>query len=543
MNKPWLKTYGDAIPEHIDPEAWPSVTEMFDRSIEAWGDKTAFVSLGNRRSYAEIGALSRALAGYLQTRLGVKKGDRVAVMMPNIMAFPVTFLALIRCGAIQVNVNPLYTPHELEHQLNDSGAETVVIFAGSTPTLAEIIGATPVRNVITVDLGDGGAVPVEGPAVDARLAGTIPFARALEEGAAMPFQPQVMSNSDTLFLQYTGGTTGLSKGAVLSHGNLVANTEQFKAMMPQAMRPGQEVVVTALPLYHVFALMVNLITYFSLGAENHLVANPRDSGQLIGAYRDSGFSVSTGVNTLMAGLVANPEFHKVDFSNIRMMMGGGAPVLPVTSERWKALTGTHIREGYGLSETSPILCVNPLTLDGFSATVGLPVPSTDVKLLDADDNEVGIGGSGEICVRGPQVMSGYWNRPDSDHTVFTDDGFFRTGDIGMFDEAGFLKIVDRKKDVVLVSGFNVYPNEIEAHVAHLDGVAECAAVGVPDDKTGEAVRLFIVARVGAELTEAEVIAHCRKELTGYKVPHQIRFMAELPKSSVGKILRRELRDI
>lgn len=543
MSKPWLKTYGDAIPEHIDPNAYPSVTAMFEQAIETFSDKPAFVSLGQELSYRDFGTLSRNFAAYLQNELGIRKGDRIAVMAPNILAFPIAFMGIIRCGAIQVNVNPFYTPHELEHQLNDSGAETIVIFSGSTPTLAEIVTGTPIRNIITVGLGDGGNGTVASPAVDPRLTQTIALADALEKGRDLPYERLEISNDDTLFLQYTGGTTGLSKGATLSHGNLVANTEQFKAMVPSATRPGQEVVVTALPLYHVFALMVNLITYFSLGARNHLVASARDQEQLIGAYRDSGFSVSTGVNTLLAGLVAHPEFQKIDFSNFRLMVGGGAPVLPITSERWKAITGAHIREGYGLSETSPILCVNPLTVDGFSATVGLPVPSTEIRLLDDQDNDAPMGGAGEICVRGPQVMSGYWNRPDADHKDFTPDGFFRTGDIGVFNDEGFLKIVDRKKDVVLVSGFNVYPNEIEEHVSHLEGVVECAAVGVPDDKTGEAVRLFIVRGASADLTEDEVVTHCRKELTAYKVPHQIRFLTELPKSSVGKILRRELRDL
>lgn len=543
MSKPWLKTYGTDIPEFINPKAFPSVTAMFEQAFETYKDQTAFVSLGTSRTYGEIDEVSRAFAAFLQNDLGVKKGDRIAVMVPNILAFPIAFTGIIRCGAIQVNVNPMYTPHELQHQLNDSGAETIVIFSGSSPTLAEIVEKTQIKNIITVNLGDGGDREIPSPPVDPRLSGVIRFSDALESGKGKTYTAPEITLDDTLFLQYTGGTTGLSKGAVLSHGNLVANTEQFKAMMPRALRPGKEVVVTALPLYHVFALMVNLISYFSIGAKNYLIANPRDPEELIGTYRDSGFSVSTGVNTLMAGLVAHPEFAKIDFSNFRLMMGGGAPVLPVTSERWKQVTGEHIREGYGLSETSPILCVNPMTVEGFSATVGLPVPSTEIKLLDDLDNEVAMGEAGEICARGPQVMSGYWNRADANDKEFTSDGFFRTGDIGVFDEAGFLKIVDRKKDVVLVSGFNVYPNEIEAHVTELEGVLECAAVGVPSEKTGEAVRLFIVQAPGANLTVGDVIAHCRKELTGYKVPHQVRFIDELPKSTVGKILRRELRDV
>jgi long-chain acyl-CoA synthetase len=345
-----------------------------------------------------------------------------------------------------------------------------------------------------------------------------------------------------LFLQYTGGTTGLSKGAALSHRNLVANTEQFKAFVqPHVRRPGQEVVVTALPLYHVFALMVNFISYYSLGAENWLVPNPRDMDGFVGILRDARCTVFTGVNTLFGGLVMHPKIGEVDFTTLRVAIGGGAAVHPATSAKWKALTGADILEGYGLSETSPILTLNPMRAEPFTATVGLPLPSTDIKLLDESDNEASLGEAGEICAKGPQVMSGYWQKPDANAAAFTPDGYFRTGDIGVFDENGYLKIVDRKKDMIIVSGFNVYPNEVEAVAAACAGVAECACVGRPDDKTGEAVRLFVAKAPGASLSEADLIAHCRRELAAYKVPKDVRFLDALPKSAVGKILRRDLR--
>jgi long-chain acyl-CoA synthetase len=473
----------------------------------------------------------------------VKKGDRVAVMAPNILAFPIAFLGIIRTGAAQVNVNPLYTPRELEHQLNDAGVETIIIFTGSTPTLAEAIGRTGIKSVITAGLGEGSAAKLPSPPVDARLGGTIAFADALAEGAALPFKPVELNGDDLLFLQYTGGTTGLSKGAVLSHRNLVANTEQFKTCMPYALRPGQEVIVTAIPLYHIFALMVNFITYFSVGAANWLVVNPRDMDSFIEILKQSKLTVFMGVNTLYVGLVAHPRIREVDFSNLRLVGGGGAAVLGATSDKWKEITGQFIREGYGLSETSPVWSFNPAFIAEFTGTTGLPMPSTDIKLLDDNGREVGPGEAGEICAKGPQVMKGYWQKPEANAAAFTADGYFRTGDIGAFDEKGFLRIVDRKKDMIIVSGFNVYPNEVEAVVASCPGVLECACIGVPDPKTGEVVKLFVVKTPTATLSTETLVAHCRQQLTAYKVPKTVSFLDTLPKSTVGKILRRELRDL
>ncbi len=511
--------------------------------MKRYADKPAFRCFGQTLTYADTDHLSRAFAAYLQQKLGVRKGNRIAVMLPNIPAFPLAMMGIVRAGAVQVNVNPLYTPRELEHQLNDAGVEIIVIFSGASSTLAEIIDKTSVKQVISVALSDGTDAVIASPAVDARLTTVISFAVGLAEGAGLRFTPVPVTGDDLLFLQYTGGTTGLSKGAALSHGNLVANTEQFKAFMPDAFRPGQEVVVTALPLYHIFALMVNFISYFSSGAENWLVTNPRDVEAFIDILKQARCSVFTGVNTLFAGLLMQPRIKEVDFSNLRVAIGGGAPVLPITSARWKAVTGKDILEGYGLSETSPILTLNPMTIVGFSATVGLPLPSTDIKLLDDQDIEVAIGEAGEICAKGPQVMRGYWQKPEANAAAFTADGYFRTGDIGVFDAKGYLKIVDRKKDIVIVSGFNVYPNEVEKVAASCTGVAECACVGVPDDKTGEALRLFVVKTAGAVLTEQVVIGHCRREMTTYKVPKQVRFLDALPKSSVGKILRKDLRTV
>ena len=538
----WTRSYG-TIPKEINPDRYPSITAMMEEAMQRYADKVAFNSFGKTLSYAQVDQLSAAFCAYLQHTVGIKKGDRVAVMLPNLAAFPLTLLGIIRAGAVQVNVNPLYTPRELEHQLTDAGCDALVIFNGSTPVLAEIIGHTRLKSVLTVGLGDGLGVQLPSPAVDTRLTQAVPFSTALAEGAQLERVPVQLHGNDTLFLQYTGGTTGLSKGATLSHRNLVANTEQFKAFMAGAMREGEEVLVTAIPLYHIMALMGNFLSYFSIGAENWLVANPRDMDGFVATLKAARPSVFVGVNTLYQGLTMHPGLKEVDWSRLRMSAGGGAAVVGVTSDRWKAITGNFIREGYGLSETSPILSFNPLFIEDFSGSTGLPVPSTDIKLLDDYGNAVALGASGEVCAKGPQVMSGYWNQPEANASAFTPDGYFRTGDVGVFDERGFLKIVDRKKDMILVSGFNVFPNEVEAVASACPGVAECACIGVPDERTGEAVKLFIVRSATASLTAEDVIAYCRKELTAYKVPKQVVIVAALPKSTVGKILRRDLRSV
>ena len=542
--KHWLAAYGEKIPCEIDPDVHGSVLELLEAAMRRYADKPAFRCFGQTLTYADTDRLSRNFAAYLQGKLGVKKGDRIAVMLPNIPAFPLAMIGIVRAGGVQVNVNPLYTPRELEHQLNDAGVETIVIFNGVSATLAEIIGKTGVKQVISVAPGDGIGAELPSPTLDPRLTNAVAFSSALAAGAELDFKPVSLAGDDLLFLQYTGGTTGLSKGAALSHRNLVANTEQFKAFLSDALRPGEDVVVTALPLYHIFALMLNFISYYSTGAENWLVPNARDINSLVDIMRQARCTAFTGVNTLFGGLLMHPDIAAVDFSRLRVAIGGGAAVLPTTSAKWKALTGQHIREGYGLSETSPILTLNPAaSASGFSATVGLPLPSTDIKLLDDDNNEVPIGEPGEVCAKGPQVMRGYWQKPEANADAFTADGYFRTGDIGVFDAKGFLKIVDRKKDMIIVSGFNVFPNEVEAVAAACSGVAECACIGRPDEKTGEAVRLFVAKAPGASLTEADLIAHCRRQLSAYKVPKEVRFLDALPKSNVGKILRKDLRGL
>ncbi len=540
----WLATYAqNRIPAEIDADACPSVQHLLEAAMLRFADKPAFRAFGQTLSYADVDRLSGAFAAWLQNTLGVKPGDRVAVMLPNLMAFPVACLGIIRAGAVQVNVNPLYTPRELLHQLQDSGSETIILFNGATPTLAEIIGQSGIKTVITVAPGDATPATLPSPPVDARLSGSIAFSQVLHEGAGMVRTPVQCQGSDLLFLQYTGGTTGLSKGAALSHRNLVANTEQFKAFMPEALRPGEEVIVTAIPLYHIFALMVNFITYFSVGAESWLVANPRDMDGLVATLKQARPTIFMGVNTLYAGLVMHPGSKDVDWSRLRLAGGGGAAVISAVSDRWQALTGSFIREGYGLSETSPIVSFNPAAVQSFTGTTGLPLPSTDVKLLDEEGREAALGETGEICVKGPQVMSGYWQQTEANAEAFTADGYFRTGDVGVFDAQGYLRIVDRKKDMIIVSGFNVYPNEVEAVATACQGVAECACVGVPDERTGEAVKLFVVKTPGATVTTEDLIRYCKTEMTAYKVPKIVSFLDALPKSAVGKILRRELRDV
>jgi long-chain acyl-CoA synthetase len=534
----WTQSYG-TIPTEIDADLFPSVNALLDAAMRQFADKPAFRTLDRTVTYAEVNRQATALAAYLQKVVGVRKGDRVAVMLPNVLAFPVVFIAITRIGAVQVNVNPLYTARELEHQLNDAGIEAIVVCHGSMPTLENVIGQTRIKTMITVGADDGKDAATPSYPVEREVT----LQQAILDGETHTLDPVAVSGNDLLLLQYTGGTTGLSKGAALSHRNLIANIEQFKAFMPNAYRPGEEVVVTAIPLYHIFALMVNFLTYFSAGAENWLVANPRDMDTFIDILKAARPTVFVGVNTLYAGLAACPRLAEVDWSRLTLCAGGGAAIIEVVSDRWKAVTGGFIREGYGMSETSPVVSFNPQFIEHFTGTIGLPLPSTDIKLLDDDDREVAIGEAGEICVKGPQVMSGYWEKPEANEKSFTEDGYFRTGDIGVFDTQGYLKIVDRKKDLVLVSGFNVYPNEVEAVVTAYPGVAECACIGVPDVKTGEAVKLFVVKAADADVTEEALIAHCRASMAAYKVPRIVQFVDALPKSNVGKILRRELRHI
>ena len=536
----WQKSYSEGIPNEIDTSDCNSINELFREAVESYGDKVAFSSFGSELTYKEVGRLSRNFAAYLQNDLGIKKGDRVAMMAPNTLVFAVGMFGVIRTGAVQVNVNPLYSPRELEHQLRDADVDTIIVFSGSTATLAEVIDRTPVKNVIVFGLDDLVNKGLPSPPVDGRLSGTIPFADTLALGVDLGLDELPLFQDDLLFLQYTGGTTGLSKGAMLTHGNLLSNIAQFEAVDPGLIEKGGEVVMTAIPMYHIFALMVNTLAFFKLGGKNVLVANPRDMESFVKTWAASSPTIFTGVNTLYVGLLHTPGFSDIDFSNLKISMGGGAPVQQAVSQKWKDLTGRYIKEGYGLSETSPILTVNQLTQTEYRSGIGLPLPSTDISLRDDDGNEVPQGQSGELCAKGPQIMKGYWRQPEATAEVTTQDGYFKTGDIAVMDEDGYFKIVDRKKDMILVSGFNVFPNEIEEEVAGMPGVLESACIGVPNDASGEAVRLFVV-KSDHSVTEDDVRNFCRGRLAGYKVPKQVVFIEELPKSAVGKILRRELK--
>ena len=541
MDRIWQKHYG-TIPAEVDATAQGTIVDLLETAVAEFGDKAAFHALYTNLRYSEIDRLSRDFAAYLQTKLSLAKGARVALMMPNLLSFPVVSFGIIRAGLVQVNVNPLYSPRELAHQLNDAGCDTIVIFSMATATLEAIIDQTGIKTIISVGLDDlNGLQMANPPVVESLRARAVPLLRCLLEGKQMPFNKPVVTQDDLIFLQYTGGTTGLSKGAMLTHGNLASNVAMFVEWTKDHVVRGEEVVVTALPLYHIFALMVNFLSYFKIGATNVLIPNPRDMEAFVKEWSKWRVTAFTGVNTLFVGLMHTPGFASQDFSKLRVCMGGGAPVQNAVSARWKSITGQHITEGYGLSETSPILTANPLSLTEAIGSIGIPFPSTDISIRDDDGKEVAMGAAGELCAKGPQVMRGYWQNDTANAECFTPDGYFKTGDIATVDAEGYFRIVDRKKDMILVSGFNVFPNEIEDVIAHLDGVMESACVGVPDDKTGEAVKVFVV-RSKDSVTEDDIIAHCRKELAAYKVPRQIVFKAELPKSTVGKILRRELRD-
>lgn len=534
--RPWLASYrANGIPFDIDPDACASVVHLMEAAMRRFPDRTAFRADGQSLTFAEIDRQSQAFAAWLQHTLRIRTGDRVALMLPNVLAFPVASLGILRAGAVQVNINPLYTARELAHQLGDAGVKAIVVCRQARAVLAEAMSATPVAHVIVVDAGN------EGHDGDDGDDGAIDFAAAVRAGALQPYAPVPLCGDDVLFLQYTGGTSGLSKGAVLTHRNLLANIAQFKAISPDALRAGAETIVTAIPLYHIFALMVNFLAYFSVGAENWLVANPRDGNAFIDVLEQARATVFVGVNTLYASLLAHPRIGAVDFAPLRLSIGGGAAVLRTVSDQWLARTGTFIREGYGLTETAPVLTFNPASVRSFNGSTGLPVPGTDIVLLDDEGMPVAPGQPGEVCARGPQVMRGYWRQPEANAQAFTADGYFRTGDIGVFNPDGFLAIVDRKKDIVIVSGFNVYPNEVEAVASTCPGVAECACTGMPDARTGEALVLYVVTAAHAILDADTVVAWCRTLLTAYKVPKTIRFVDALPKSAVGKILRRELR--
>jgi long-chain acyl-CoA synthetase len=519
-----------------------SIWEYLDGAAKAYGDAVAFENYHNTLSFADMGRYADALAAYLQGEMGVVKGTKVALMSPNCLAHPVCTMAIHKCGGVQVSVNPSYTPDELLHQLNDSDAEILILFSGSIANFAPIRDRVAVKQVMVMTLGDCGQNPLPSPPVPDGFPGFVMLSDALEQGASMGFTPVSVGRDDLAFLQYTGGTTGPSKGAMLTHDNLLSNVDQTFDLAHAVMREGEEIIVTALPMYHIFALMVNFLCYTGFGGKNVMITDPRNMDQFMAAIKDSGFTRINGVNTLYAGMMLHPEFVNVDFSKLKQAVGGGTATMQAVSDKWQSITGKPLLEGYGLSETSPVLTMSPPDWTEFTGTIGYAVKDTDIKLLDDDDNEVADGERGELVCKGPQVTQGYYNRPDATREAFTKDGYFRTGDIAIRDEQGRYKIVDRKKDMVIVSGFNVYPNDVEQAASKCPGVQECACIGVPDDKTGEAVKLFVVRSEGSEVTPEQIISFCREHLTAYKVPKQIAFIDEVPKSAVGKMLRRELRD-
>jgi len=543
MQRNWLASYPSGVPHDIDPDSHRSVVEIFDRAIARFGRAPAFNSMGSTLCYDDLDRNADALAAFLQHELGVRKGDRIAVMLPNLLQYPVSILGILRAGATVVNVNPLYTPRELLHQLNDAEVSVIVIFSAVTPALAEVAAETGVRHVVIAQLGDLLALEVPKSDPDPRLTNTVAFEYALARGAQMSPLSVTTDPEDIAFLQYTGGTTGVSKGAALTHRNIVANILQTATWLLPKAGEGEEVVITPLPLYHIFALTVNCLVFVHLGGYNVLIADPRDLPGLVKVLSGIRFSVITGVNTLYNGLLHTPGFGDLDFSTLKLTIGGGAAVQKSVAERWEQVTGGLVLEGYGLSETSPVLCVNPATQEQYQPGIGLPVPSTHVSLRNANGEEVAPGEVGELCAKGPQVMAGYWRRPDATRDAMTADGFFRTGDLAKLNKEGRFCIVDRKKDMILVSGFNVYPNEVEDVIASCTGVLEVACIGVPNEKSGEAVKVFIVRNPEAILSETELEAYCRANLAGYKVPKHYAFVSALPKSPVGKILRRELRDL
>lgn len=548
MKHPWLAAYPPGVPAEIDPTSSPSLVALLASVCEQYGPRRAFGSFGSYLSYAALDRHATAFAAYLQRRMHVHPGDRVAIMLPNLLQYPIALLAILRCGATVVNVNPLYTPRELRHQLVDSGARVILIYGPMLPTLAEIAADTALRAVITTNAGDLFPAARRMAANFAttrrlrrpRLSRQVPFLQALARGRTLRFSPPAIAATDLAFLQYTGGTTGLAKGAMLSHGNMVANVLQAHAWTRNVARPGEEIIITALPLYHIFALTLNCFTFMLHGGLNYLIANPRNLPQFLRELKRVPFTALTGVNTLFGALVQQPEFRAMDFSRLRFVGGGGSAIQRPVAQRWLDVTGTTIVEGFGLTEASPLVCMNPPGLAGFNGSIGVPAPSTECRVVDDDGRTLPPGEAGELWVRGPQIMQGYWQRPEETAQVLTTDGWLRTGDIAVMQPDGFFRIVDRKKDMILVSGFNVYPNEIEEVAAMHAGVAESAAIGVPDARTGEAVRLVVV-RSDPLLTEASLLHHCRENLTNYKIPRQIVFVDELPKSNVGKILRREVR--
>ncbi|MBS0557022.1 MAG: AMP-binding protein [Proteobacteria bacterium] len=552
IERPWLANYPPGVPAKIDIDQYRSIAHVLEIACDRFAHRPAFANMGRTLTYAQVDRLSRHFASYLLNDLKLARGDRVAIMLPNVLQYPVAIFGVLRAGLTVVNTNPLYTARELRHQLHDAGVSAIVVLDNFAATLAEVLHDTPVQHVITTGIGDLLAAPksmlvnfvlkhVKKLVPAFRIDHAVRFKAALARGARMAPPKVDIGHDDIAFLQYTGGTTGVAKGAMLAHGNLVANMQQASAWIGVKVREGEEVIVTAIPLYHIFALTANCLVFMKFGGLNHLVTNPRDMPGFVKILRGIRMTAITGVNTLFNGLLNTPGFDKVDFSAMHLSLGGGTAVQRAVAERWKKVTGVTLVEAYGLTETSPAACMNPLDLAEYNGSIGLPIPSTDVTVRDDDGNLLPTGQAGELCVRGPQVMKGYWQRADETAQVLGADGWLHTGDVARMDDKGYFFIVDRKKDMILVSGFNVYPNEIEDVVAQCPGVLEAAAVGIPDEKSGEAVKIVVV-RKDPNLSAETVRAFCKENLTGYKLPKVIEFREALPKSNVGKILRRELRD-
>lgn len=552
VERPWLAHYPKGVPAEIDVNEFSSIPDVLATACRDFAANPAYENMGRTLSYAQVDALSQQFAAYLLYELKLKQGDRVAIMLPNVLQYPIAIFGVLRAGLTVVNTNPMYTVRELRHQLVDADAQAIVVLDNFAATLSEVLAETPIRQVITTGVGDLLGFPkgnlvnfmlkyVKKAVPDFHIPGAIRFTEALARGAGKTLPTVTLGHDDIAFLQYTGGTTGVAKGAMLTHGNLVANMQQASAWLGTNIRRGEEHIITALPLYHIFALTANCLVFMKFGGLNHLITNPRDMAGFVKTLSRIPFTAITGVNTLFNGLLNTPGFDALDFSRLHLTLGGGMAVQRAVAERWKQATGVTLVEAYGLTETSPAACINPIDLPEYNGSIGLPISSTECCVKDDDGNMLPIGEVGELCVRGPQVMAGYWQRPDETATVLTADGWLHTGDMARMDEKGFFYIVDRKKDMILVSGFNVYPNEIEDVVAQMPGVLEVAAVGVPDKKSGEAVKLVVV-RKDPSLTADAIRNYCRQELTGYKQPRHIEFRTELPKSNVGKILRRELRD-
>ena len=551
--RPWLAQYPAGVPAEIDINEFSSIPAVLESAIRQFGDRPAFTNMGKALTYSEVDQLSRQFAAYLLGELKLKKGDRVAIMMPNCLQYPIATFGVLRAGLTVVNVNPMYTARELKHQLVDSGASVILVLDNFAKTVQDVVGDTQVRQVITTALGDMLGFPkgnivnfvlryVKKMVPDFDIPSAVRFKNTLTLGSMHQLPQVAIEHEDIAFLQYTGGTTGVAKGAMLTHRNLVANMQQASAWLGTNVKMGKEVIVTALPLYHIFALTANGLVFMKYGAKNILITNPRDMPGFVKELKREPFTAITGVNTLFNGLLNTPGFDEIDFSPLHLTLGGGMAVQRAVAERWKKVTGVTLVEAYGLTETSPAACINPMDLADYNGSIGFPVPSTDACVKDEDGKVLAnLGEVGELCIKGPQVMKGYWNRPEETANTIDADGWLHTGDMAKMDEQGFFYIVDRKKDMILVSGFNVYPNEVEDVVAMMPGVLEVAAVGVPDEKSGEAVKLVIVKK-DPSLTAEQVKAHARENLTGYKQPKYVEFRDELPKTNVGKILRRELRD-